>query len=729
MMKLRKSYALVIAGLIIASACSTTRVLSEGQSRLVSNKIHVTNDNKFNTTELMPYLRQPAQGWSPGLCVYNWQNGKGKSWDKFVMKLGKEPVIFDSLMLKSSNLNLKDHLQYLGYYDSKVDAQVKKDKAKKVKVDYYVTLGKRYPIRSISYELPLQRDFIHDFYADTSMCSIKKGNFLSENDLENESSRSASTIRDKGYYDFNKNYYFFEADTVSVKDSASLRIIVRDYTRNEKEGDQSREFLKYTLGKISVTYPEQLKFRTKVLSDINNLKSGELYNEKSINNVYSRYGNINLFSSVNMQLKPREDEPVVDLDINLKKGKIQGFKLGFEASINTNALFGLVPQLSYYNKNIFHGGEVLNVSVSSNHQFKFNQKDVRSNEVSVAASLTLPRFIPVPTRMFTGPNLPQTKINASYNFQKRPEYTRNMASASFGYSGSIIKNLFYQLYPISLIFVQLPYIDPNFEKSLATNPFLNNAYRDHLDAGLNGTIYYSSTGDTNPKESFWYGRLQLDLSGNLLAAFKGLMAKDESGSGLILGVPYSQYVRMEASLGKTFVWGKKSGQALALRLLGGIGKAYGNSISLPFEKHFYAGGANSMRGWVARTLGPGEAPMRTDFVIPNQTGDMKLEANAEYRFLLFWKLAGAVFVDVGNVWNLADKNVDSDTEKTIFNWRTVAADWGYGLRADLGFLVLRVDMGLRVHDPARTMGDRWLNPAHWWNQGNYAIHFGVGYPF
>lgn len=715
------------------TSCSTTRVLTEGQSRLVANRISVVNDRNFNSSDLTPYLRQPALGWSPSLCVYNWKNGEGKGWDNFVKKLGREPVIFDSLMVSSSIGNLKDHLRYLGYYNSEVEADIQHYRPKKVRVSYTVTLGKRYPVCDISYELPQQLEFSRDFYADTAGCSIRKGSFLSEYALENESIRAAAELRNKGYYDFNKNYCFFEADTVSVTDSAILRMIVREYTRNETEERPSREFRKYTLGKLSVTYPESLKFRTKVIRDINNLKTGETYNEQRINAVYSRFGNISLFSSVNMQLTPREDESVVDLDINLQKGKIQGFKLGFEASINTNALFGIVPQLSYYNKNIFRGGEVLNVSVSSNHQFKFDQKDVKSNEVSVAASLSLPRFLPVPTRLFTGSNLPQTKINASYNFQKRPEYTRNMASASFGYTGSIKKNLYYQLYPISLIFVQLPYIDPGFSKSMESNPFLNNAYRDHLDAGLNGTLYYNTTNSTNPKENFWYGRLQLDLSGNLLAAFKTLMPKDASGSGLIVGIPFSQYIRLEATIGKTFVWGKNAGQAFALRFNAGAGKAYGNSISLPFEKHFYAGGANSMRGWVARTLGPGNAQMRTDFVIPNQTGDMKLEANAEYRFNIFWKFAGAVFADVGNVWNLGEQTADANDEMAFFRWNTfgksLAADWGYGLRADLGFLVLRVDMGLRVHDPARQEGQRWLGPSLWWKKGNYAIHFGVGYPF
>ena len=151
---------------------------------------------------------------------------------------------------------------------------------------------------------------------------------------------------------------------------------------------------------------------------------------------------------------------------------------------------------------------------------------------------------------------------------------------------------------------------------------------------------------------------------------------------------------------------------------------------LVVKKHFYAGGSNSLRGWQARTVGPGLAPMDTSFVIPNQTGDMKLEANIEYRFDMFWKVAGAVFVDAGNVWALkADSSEEG--QASLFRWqdfgRSIAANWGVGLRLDFGFLLLRVDMGMKIHDPARKQ--RWVSPEQWFKRDNYAVHFGVGYPF
>jgi outer membrane protein assembly factor BamA len=208
------------------------------------------------------------------------------------------------------------------------------------------------------------------------------------------------------------------------------------------------------------------------------------------------------------------------------------------------------------------------------------------------------------------------------------------------------------------------------------------------------------------------------------------MEKDANGSGTIWNTPFSQFVRGEITLSKTWILGKQDKQAIATRFQAGAGYAYGNSTSLPFEKHFYAGGSNSLRGWQARTVGPGIAPRDTSFVIPNQTGDMKLEANIEYRFDMFWNFAGAVFVDAGNVWALKADGTEEGQE-SLFKWKnfgkSIAVNWGVGLRLDFDFLLVCLDLGMKIHDPAREQ--RWVNPAKWLKRDNYAIHFGVGYPF
>lgn len=717
------------AAYIMALSCSTTKVLKDGEYRLADNKITVTNDKDFNVVALKSYLRQQPNyyllfRWNPFLNVYNWQNGKGGPWDKFVKRLGVEPVVYESAKVEESIENISNRLEYLGYYDSKVEANLNL-RRKKVFVNYEVTLGKRFPIKDIIITLPEGGTFPADYIADTSAMIIKPGDFLSEDMLEKETVRATAEMNRQGYYDFNKHHFFFEADTLSIPDTAILKMDVRDYTRNQKP-DQGTPIRKFYFNDVSITYPATTEIRNKVLEELNTIKPGNVYSTDVVNNTYSRLSALRMFNSVNVGIT-QVDTNLVDCNINLTQSKLQGFKVNLEASTNSTGLFGVSPQVSYYHKNIFHGGEWLNLSFMGNFQFRFND-DIRSNEFGIGAGLSFPRFLLLPYKYFDQA-IPRTEVNLSYNYQNRPEYTRNIISTSYGYNGNVRNKFFYQVYPVQLNIVKLFDMDANFLKSMEKDPFFKNAYQDHFDLGLGGTMYYTTNPEPTPRSTYHYARLQMDIAGNVLSAFNGLMETDENGARMIWNTPYSQFVRGELTLGKTWIWDKKYKHALATRFLVGMGYAYGNSSALPFEKHFYAGGSNSMRGWQARTVGPGQAPMDDSFIIPNQTGDMRLEANLEYRFRLFWKIYGAAFIDVGNVWTLAKE--DADDQQSQFKWNTfaksLAANWGTGVRLDLDFLILRIDLGLKVHDPSRAKS--WIGPGQWFDSNNYAVHFGVGYPF
>ena len=716
---------LTLAAIIGISSCSTTRVLQDGEFRLRKNKIEVMNDEEFNTNVLTPYLKQKSMGWTPFMPVYNWTNGKGKAWDKLVQKIGVAPVVYDASMVDESIEGIIDHLEYLGYYGSKAESVINLNK-RKVDVTYKVTLGKRYPIKEIKLSLPEKGEFRQAYLADTSSVTIRKGDFLSEEALEKESERSATQLRNQGFFTFSKNNFFFEADTLTDPGSAILNMSIREYTRNASAKD-AKPISRFYIDNVTITSPKSLKIKEKVLIDLNTVRPGSPYSADVVNSTYSRLSSLRVFSSVNVGLT-QTDTNLVDCSIALTQSKLQGFKVNLEASTNSSGLLGVSPQLSYYHKNIFHGGEWLNLSFMGNFQFKLNDA-IRSNEFGVSAGLSFPKFFPLPYRYFKGA-IPRTDVNISYNYQNRPEYTRNIISTSYGYNGNYRNRFFYQAYPLQLNIVRLFDLDENFYKTLANDPFLRNAYQDHFDLGSGATLYYTTSPASIPEETYFYSRLQFDIAGNLLSAFKPMMAKDANGSGMIWNTPYSQYVRTEVTLGRTWVWGKNNGQSVATRLLAGAGYAYGNSTALPFEKHFYGGGANSLRGWQARTVGPGTSPRDTSFVIPNQTGDMKLEANIEYRFDIAWKVDGALFVDAGNVWTLKHKDTPAD-DPAIFRWddlgQSIAANWGVGVRLNFGFLLLRVDMGMKIHDPARV--NKWVLPTQWLKRNNFALHFGVGYPF
>lgn len=723
-----------MATAVLSFSCSTTRVLGDGQFRLADNKVVVDNDRKFNTKEIESYIKQKPNsyiifGWNPFLNIYNW-SGKNadKGINKFLREIGTAPVVYQPSQVEASVENINRHLEYLGYYGSDVRSEVRVN-GKRVTVTYSVTLGRRYRIGNVSFAVP-DGEFKEDFYADTAAVSIRPGDFLSEDALEKETERAASMFRRKGYFGFTKNYFSFEADTLARRDTADLLMTVKEYTRNQT-AEYARPHRKYFFGDVSISYDNDLKFNDRVLKNICTIRPGAMYDEREVNTTYSRLSALRLFSGVNVALNPR-DSGIVDCDISLTKSRMQGFKVNLEGSTNSTGLIGISPQVSYYHKNIFHGGQWLNLGFLGNFQFKYDDRSVKSNEFGVSAGLSFPEFLGLPNSIFHGPSLPRTEINASYNYQNRPEYTRNMISTSYGYSGSLRNGkFFYQFYPIQAKIVRLTNLDPNFYTTLSGNPFMRDAYQNHFDVGSGLVAYYTTSTALVPKETYEYARLQLDASGNVLSLFNKAMKSDEYGSRLIWNTPYSQYIRTELTLGKTFVFGKNGGQALAIRLLGGVGYAYGNSSTIPFEKQFYSGGANSMRGWQARSLGPGNSKADTTFVIPSQTGDVKLEANLEYRFPMFWKLCGAVFTDVGNIWTLKETDGD-DGSHTHFDLKnlaaSLAADWGIGLRVDLNFLILRLDMGMKVYDPSLDTA-RWRSPSQWLKKDGYTLHFGVGYPF
>lgn len=729
--------AAIAAACLAASSCSTTRLLGEGEYRLAKSEVEVgkVDGKKVDGLKVESYIKQKPSGGIFGLhpliSVYNWSGrDTSKVINRVIRAVGKEPMVYDQAQTEASVENVRRHLEYIGYYDSEVTSETDfKEKRKLANVKYYVTLGNRYEISEVAYEVP-EGEFREDFMADTANVTIRKGGYLSESDLEDETERSAAYFRQNGYFGFTKSYYSFEADTLARDGKAKLKMKIGEYTRNQTP-DQAVPHRKYTIGKVTISHDKALNFKERVLRNMNTIRPGDLYSEKTVNTTYSRLTALKLFSGVNIEMTPRDTAEIVDCDIRLTSSRLQGFKVNLEGSTNSTGLVGISPQFSYYHKNIFGGGQWLDIGFLGNFQFKYNDRSVRSNEFGVSASISFPEFLGLSNSRFKGPQIPRTEISASYNYQNRPEYTRNMISTSFGYTGTLFDKKFsYQLYPVQAKIVRLYNLDPDFYNTLASNPIMRNAYQNHFDVGMSATGYYTTCADLNPKVSYSYVRLGFDLSGNLISLFNGLMKEDEYGSRMIWGTPYSQYVKTELTLGRTIVFGHEDRQALAFRLLGGIGYAYGNSSSMPFEKQFYSGGANSMRGWQARSLGPGKAKADQTFVIPSQTGDMKLEFNMEYRFPLFWKVNGALFLDTGNVWTLQETE-GTDAEQTHFTLGdigdSIAANWGAGLRIDLDFLVLRLDCGVRLLDPSLD-GSHWC-PSHDWTSDNLSLHFGVGYPF
>lgn len=715
-----------ISVLILALAlagCSTTSSLPEGEYLLRKADVKV-NDKSFNASNLSSYVVQRPNsyllGLNPLLSIYNWAGDSQTGFARFLRRLGTAPVVYDAAKVGESTDNMAQHLEYMGYYGSRVESDVNV-KGRKVYVTYYVTLGKRYTISAIDYQIPTYGTFQEDFTADLPSTSLHQGDFLSEESLEAEADRSARYFRNKGYYGFTKGFYSFEADTLAHDGTARLKAEIRDYALGD-DPSSAQPHRKYSIGKVSIDYPKDLKIRHRVLENLNLLRPGQPYSEKAINDTYTRFTNVSMLSGVNVNVTPSAEDQV-DCNISLRNSGLQGFKTNLEASVNSTGLIGISPQLSYYHKNIFHGGEILNLGLKGNFQFRPSDK-VSSTEVSVSTSLRFPRFIGLPNSFFKGPYIPHTDISLSFNYQNRPEFRRGVLASAFTYNGRFSERLFYQFSPIRANISRIFDISDDFLVSLADNPYLLQLYMDRFDMGVSGMLYYTTNAATIPTTPYHYVRLSMDLAGNVLSLFNPLLPVNEDGEHLIWKTPYAQYVRAELQLGKTFRFGRQDKQSLALRFLIGAGFGYGNSSYQPLDKMFYCGGSTSMRGWQARTLGPGTSKPYTEyFVIPTQIGEAKIEANIEYRFPLFWKLEGATFIDAGNIFDF------DDYPNSTFSLEGIGLDWGLGLRLNLDFILLRLDAGARVHDPARDAGDRWVHPGQWFSGSNIALHFGVGYPF
>ena len=707
---------LFLFAVLLVCACSATRVLEDGQYRLRRNVVTVSEGGDFNAGQLDAYIKQKPE-YSIFTYVYNWSRKENSLWHK----LGTPPVVYDPDLVDASAANMERHLEYLGYYGSRVDATVRVHR-RDVDVLYTVDLGKRYRIRSVRYVLPERGTFAEDFLRDTAHVTVRPGDWLSEAALEAETVRSSAVLRNRGYYGFNKNHYFFEADTLREDGTAALEMRVAEYTRNESEKN-AVELKKFHFGEVNIYYPKDLKINERMLRNLNTVRPEAPYSEDVVSNTYSRLSSLSLFSGVNVELNQAGDDRV-DCDIHLTPSRLQGFKMNLEASSNSIGLLGISPQLSFYHRNIFHGGETLNLGFMGNFQTKL-QSDIRSTEFGVSAGVHIPKFLFLPDRLFPRA-IPRTELAASFNFQDRPEYRRQIISFSYGYTGSF-RNVYYQAQPAQLNFVRVFNMDEDFRKTLMANPFMWNAYQEHFVLGFGGTLYYTTDASVNPQGSYHYARLQFNTAGHLLSLFDRWMTKDDNGQAMVWNTPYSEFIRTEISVGRTWRFGHNDRQGLATRLLAGIGYAHGNSTALPFEQQFYSGGANGLRGWQARTVGPGTSQPDASFVIPNQTGDVKLEANVEYRFPLVWKLYGALFVDAGNVWTLSDDTAEGAKFSFRNLGRSIAADWGTGLRVDLNFILVRVDMGFVTHDPSREQP--WTGPSKWFRRGGSAFHFGVGYPF
>ena len=385
--------------------------------------------------------------------------------------------------------------------------------------------------------------------------------------------------------------------------------------------------------------------------------------------------------------------------------------------------------LGYQNRDIFRGAEMLEVTGTAGYEYMKapNSKKRHAMEFGVSASLSFPRFLLANYALNRNTIAHKTKFELSYNYQDRPYYKRGLTSATWVYSWRNKKNSSFVVRPIGLNLVHVSHIDQDYFNSLQ-NQYLKHSFQSQFIAAISGSYVLNKQYKLAPN-NYTVVRANGELAGNLLYGLSHLFSRPAAGRSYyeLFGIRYSQYVRADISASHRIMFGKVT--ALAARLYAGLAYAYGNSDAVPFDRLFYAGGSNSMRGWAPRTLGPGSSPLPSNVVYPTQLGDMKLEANIELRFPIWGMLHGATFFDAGNIWYIDRKELAySDSSVFHFNnfYKQLALNTGIGLRLDIKFAILRLDWGIQLHNPNNPEGQRWIHNFKW---KNTSLNFGVGYPF
>ncbi len=791
MKKLRYIILLLAVGIFV-SACNVTRHLGEGEYLVQKVQIECDKElprkERITPDELKDYLRQSPNKRLFGMNFYVWvydlaNPEKENGWNNFKRRLGEEPVVLDMNLTRRSAENFKNYMDSRGFFTSEVSYEVDTTRRpKRAYLTYRTQSGLPYRISSLDYEFrdPALAPFI---LADSAASLIHTGEVFDIATLNAERERIANLLRSKGYYDFSVNNIEYLADTLQAPYRVGLKLIVkqnlRDYTeRGEAIMDENavyrlreinvlpqynptridtlalRQLDTVRYKGLNILYGKKQNIRPAVVRELIPLRENRVYNANSITRTYDKLMSIGYLKSariiftevpgeevmtdtVRLRLENGQRDttiirtaPVRYLDCNVlcTPAPKQSFKVELEGSV-TSSFYGLSTTVGYQNRNIFRGAEALDLDFTFGYEYMRapDAKKRNATEFGIAAGLSFPRFL-LPFRL-SGRRLitPRTKVNASVNFQDRPYYRRTLSSASWGYSWDDRRYSSFALRPIDITVVDVGYLDQEFYNSLQ-NAYLQNSYQSQLISALSFSYAFNNQ-RKNLGGNATSLRINAEVAGNLLNGLEHLLSSPAEGQSYyeLFGIRYSQYFRIDVNASRKIMLGEKS--AIAGRLFAGFGFAYGNAEVLPMDRLFYAGGSNSMRGWTPRTLGPGTTPTPADMLYPTQLGDMRLEANLEFRFPIWGIFHGAAFLDAGNIWFMRENEEEYSSDAVFhFNdfYKGLGFNTGIGIRLDIKFAVLRLDWGIQLHNPNNPVGERWI---HNFRFENTALNFGVGYPF
>lgn len=767
----------VVAMILIG--CASTRHVPQGEYLLDEVKIKLNDSTGLlNEQQLMSYVRNRPNHkmlWSTKfrLGIYNLSGSDStKWWNRWIRKLGEPPVIFDPKGTLSDADQLRKAMINAGFLGAQVtiDSAPNRNK-RKMSVLYELNPGYPHIIRNIDYKFSndtLRRIIMKD----SARFVIQRGDPLDLSILETQRDIITTRLRNSGYYAFSKEFITFNADTTAGSKDVDLTMtlnppyppgtvnnlidthkeyIVRnifylmDYDPSETTDIQAytaKDTVRYN--GIDILYGDNRYLRPGVLYENCFINKGKPYRLADVNNTYSALGRLGILKFINIRFIPAGyvgDVGFLDAYILLTPGKSQSFSAELEGT-NSEGDLGVAVGLTYTHRNLAKGSETMSLklrgayeSLSGNIGGFIHNKYL---ELGAEMGINFPKFkAPFLKESFKRRIKASTELNLSMNYQERPEYTRIISTAGWSYKWTERFNRNRHTFtPLDLNYVYLPESTNNFLDDIAPdNPLLRYSYEDHFILRMGYSFYHTNKQPDTPwsrslQRDIYTVRVNAEVAGNLLFLLSSIFnhrSNFHDQPYKVFGINYSQYAKLDGDFTYLRIFDTRN--SLACHIGAGIGVPYGNSSILPFEKRFYGGGANSVRGWDVRTLGPGRFPGTnsvSDFI--NQCGDIKLDLSVEYRAKLFWILEGALFVDAGNIWTIHNyENQPGGMFKFSSFFKELAAAYGVGLRLDFNYFLLRFDLGMKAHNPAIGT-DPWplIHPR--WGR-DHSFHFSIGYPF
>lgn len=752
----------------LTTACSTTRHLGPDEYLLRRSTIEVTSEGEDvpRASELTNYLRQRpnsrALGFLPlRLYTYNWSGtDTTKRVNRWLRNLGEPPAVYSNRLTTLSANQLRQAMINRGYLHSSVRTDTLR-KGRQISVKYTVTPGT--PMRIATFSTDITDLTVAKIVeTDSVNSSVKAGDLLDRTRLDAERTRLTDLMRRNGYYDFLKDYISFTADTLAGSNDTHLTMHIKApkgsdlhqvYTirrvifQPDYSPENSPQITPDTIAyrDIYIIRPigqKRSSVNNKTLWNNNFIEPGKPYNASQFNRTYEALARLGIIKSVAVELIPAGPGGL-DAIIRLQRNSLQGITVELEGT-NSEGDLGVGVGVTYQHRNIFHGSELLTLKGRGSYEsLSGNLEGLINNhytEAGVEAAITLPHFsMPFVKRSYRRKILASTEFSINGNYQERPEYTRIIAGAGWRYKWNNRRNTNRRIFDlIDINYVFLPRSTISFLDEVAgNNPLLRYSYEDHFIMRMGYSVFLTNRATTSllpgqtmtmQPRNVWTVRASAESAGNLLYGIsKAIGQRKHEGAYKIFGTQYAQYVKGEADFMVSHTFNRRS--SLAFHIGAGIAVPYGNSSMVPFEKRFYAGGANGVRGWGVRTLGPGRYDAKnsvSDFI--NQCGDIRLDLSLEARVKLFWVLEGAAFIDAGNVWTI--RNYETQPGG-LFHFDSFYKElgWAYGLgiRMDFTYFLLRFDLGMKAYNPAINQEAWPLTHPQW--RRDATLHFSVGYPF